>query len=212
MAAKGTSALARLPTIARVGIGCGFLLLVVIAYFIILYSDVSSSVRAAKNEEGQLREKLANARKTEFGYQHDLAELNDRKQRQRELNKILPEDAAYPAFLSAIQGVANVTGISLTAWSPIEQAREEFYAKVPMKLALEGRFHQVAKFLHGVGQLDRIINVEGIALSAPKATEDETKIQVECTAIAFRALPTETAAPAGKTPAKDAGKKKTKKK
>jgi type IV pilus assembly protein PilO len=205
MAAAKTSALARLPTIAKVGIGFGFVLLIAIAYFIVFYSDVSSSIRSAKSQEGGLRGKLADARKIEFAYHQDLAELNDRQQRQRELNKVLPEDAAYPAFLSAIQGVANVSGVALKAWAPMAEASEQFYAKVPMKLKLSGRFHQIAKFFYGVGQLDRIINIEDIVLGKPTIQDEDIVLDVDCMATAFRSV---AAAPA-KAPAK--GKPKGKK-
>ncbi len=188
MAATKTSALARLPAAAKVGIGVGFVLLVAIAYFIVLYSDVSSSIRSAKSQEGTLRGKLADARKIEFAYHQDLAELNDRQQRQRELNKVLPETAAYPAFLSSVQGVANVSSVNLEAWSPMPETSEQFYAKVPMKLRLTGRFHQIAKFFYGVGQLDRIINIEDIVLHDPEAVDEDIIIEVECLATAFRGI------------------------
>ena len=188
MAAAKTSTLARLPTIAKVGIGFGFVLLISIAYFIIFYSDVSSAIRSAKSQEGGLRGRLADARKIEFAYHQDLAELNDRQQRQRELNKVLPEDAAYPAFLSALQGVANVSGVSLKGWAPMEESTQQFYAKVPMKLKLSGRFHQIAKFFYGVGQLDRIINIEDIVLGKPTVTDEDIVIDVDCLATAFRSV------------------------
>jgi type IV pilus assembly protein PilO len=206
MAAAKSSALARLPSVAKVGIGVGFVLLVAIAYFIVFYSDVSSSIRSAKSEEGALRGKLADARKIEFAYHQDLAELNERQQRQRELNKVLPETAAYPAFLSSIQGVANVSGVNLVAWSPMAESNQQFYAKVPMKLQLQGRFHQIAKFFYGVGQLDRIINIEDIALGKPKVVEEDIVLSVDCLATAFRSV--EQAKRAPKKPAKKKGGKK----
>ncbi len=85
---------------------------------------------------------------------------------------------------------------------------EEFYAKVPMKLTLIGKFHQVAKFFHGVGQLDRIINVEDIRIKNPKVTGDEVQVEVECLATAFRSTrPGELAAKRrpGAAPAPGAG-------
>jgi len=115
MAAAKSSALSRIPTVAKFGIGLGFGVLTAIAYFIIFYSDVSSAIRSAKSQEGTLRNQLADARKIEVAYQQDLGELNDRQQRQREFNKVLPESASYPAFLSSIQGVANVSGVTCNA-------------------------------------------------------------------------------------------------
>jgi type IV pilus assembly protein PilO len=182
------SSLSRLPLVARLGIALGLLGLVGIAYFVVFYGDLATSIKAAENREKQLREELAEARKVEFAYQKDLAELNERQQRARELQKILPTDTEHPSFLSSIQGVATVTGVSLSAWTPQPELPDEFYARVPMKLELSGRYHQVAKFFHGVGQLDRIINMENISVTDPKAESDETQVKVEVLATAFRML------------------------
>jgi type IV pilus assembly protein PilO len=193
--ARQTSALAKLPLIAKVGVGAGAMLLVGIAYFVIFYGDIESSIKAAQGQEAQLRTDLGDARKNEFAYQKDLAELTDRQQRQRELNKVLPVDTEYPAFLSAVQSVANVSGIGLTAWAPQPEVAEQFYSRVPMKVSLVGRYHQVAKFFYGVGQLDRIINMENISLTDPKIQGDDVVVKTEALATAFRAL-SETAATA----------------
>lgn len=196
MAAKGQSALSRLPVAAKVGVGIAMLALVSVAYFIVFYSDVSGAIRAERAKETDLRGRLADQRKVEFAYHQDLAELNERTQRQRELSKILPETASYPAFLSALQGVANVSGVNLLGWTPMEESSAQFYAKVPMKLQLSGRFHQIAKFFAGVGQLDRIINISEIKLSEPKLEGEDVIVKAECLATAFRSLPAGAGAPA----------------
>src|SRR5450432_1033078 len=197
--ARQTSALAKLPLIAKVGVGAAAMLLVGIAYFVIFYGDIETSIKGAQGQENQLRTDLGDARKNEFAYQKDLAELTDRQQRQRELNKVLPVDTEYPAFLSAVQSVANVSGIGLTAWSPEPEVAEQFYSRVPMKVSLIGRYHQVAKFFYGVGQLDRIINMENISLTDPKLQGDDVVVKTEALATAFRALDeTNVANPADK--------------
>jgi type IV pilus assembly protein PilO len=194
--ARPTSALAKLPLIAKIGVGAGLLALVSVSYFVVFYGDIESSIKAAQGQEQTLRSGLAEARKNEFAYQKDLAELTDRQQRQRELNKVLPVDTEYPAFLSAVQTVANVSGISLTAWTPQPEVPDQFYARVPMKVSLIGRYHQVAKFFYGVGQLDRIINMENISLTDPKLQGDDVVVKTEALATAFRALDETKAAPA----------------
>jgi type IV pilus assembly protein PilO len=178
----------RLPLVAKLGIGAGLLLLIGLAYFVVFYGDLASAIKAAENKEKQLRDELSDARKVEFAYQKDLAELNERKQRASELQKILPVTAESPSFLSSVAGVATATGIGLSAWTPQAEVPEEFYARVPMKLELRGRFHQVAKFFYGVGQLDRIINMENISVTDPKVEGDETVVKVEVLATAFRML------------------------
>jgi type IV pilus assembly protein PilO len=187
-----SDALTRLPLLAKLAVGVGLVGVLAIAYFVVFYGDLSNSINTAKSEEQRLRKDLEEARKAEFAYEKDLAELTLREQRQRELNKMLPTNTEYPAFLSAVQNVANVTGVTLTAWSPSQEVPEQFYARVPMKLELSGRFHQVAKFFYGVGQLDRIINMENISLGDPKPVGDDIVLKVEGLATAFRAVETAT--------------------
>jgi type IV pilus assembly protein PilO len=179
----------------HVGVGVLAVVLIAGAYYLLLYSDISDQIDKQQRQSQSLRSELAQQKQAEVAYQKDLAELNERKQHQRELNLILPETTEHPAFLSSLQNVANVSGVTLLGWTPQEEVSQRFYAKVPMKLVLSGRYHQIAKFVHGVGQLDRIINVENIALSNPKPVGDEVVLKVDCLATAFHSIPLKQGAP-----------------
>lgn len=186
--AKAPSALSRLNLAAKIGIGAALMILSGVVYFVVFYGDVATSIKAEQGRERQLRDDLAEAQKAQHAYQLDLAELSDRQQRQRELNKILPATTEYPAFLSAVQSVANVAGVNLSAWTPQDEASEQFYARVPMRLELEGRYHQVAKFFYNVGQLDRIINMENISITDPHVKGDDVLVKVTALATAFHSV------------------------
>jgi type IV pilus assembly protein PilO len=192
--------LGRYPLVTKLGVGFIMAGITAVAYFLLFYGDVSDAIARQKKQEQTLRSDLTQAKQSEFEYHKDLAELTERQQRQRELNKILPETTEYPAFLSAVQGVANVSGVSLQGWSPQEEVAQKFFARVPMRLSLQGKFHQVAKFFYGVGQLDRIINIENISLLNPKTTGSEITIKVDCLATAFHTLATPAAKPASGKP------------
>ena len=183
-----SDSISKLPGPAKFGIALVLLGLTGVAYYVVFYGTLASEIQAAKAQEQQLGQELAQARKAEFAYQKDLAELTERQQRQRELNKVLPMASEYPAFLSAIQNVANVAGVQLAAWSPSTEVAEQYYARVPMKLTLVGRYHQVAKFFYGVSQLDRIINLENVMLTKPEVRGEDVMVQAETLATAFRAV------------------------
>jgi len=187
------SALAKLPVPARIGISAGLLVLFGLAYYVLFFSDIAGQIETTKANRMQLDSQLTAAKQAEQAYQKDLEELARRRERERELNKILPSTTEYPAFLSAVQSVANATGVDLIAWSPQPEVKEQYYARVPMTIELEGRFHQIAKFFYGIGQSDRIMNMENITLSRPKVVDQDVYLSVEGLATAFRAL--EDAAP-----------------
>jgi type IV pilus assembly protein PilO len=198
----------RLTTPMKFAVGAALLVIVAVAYFVVFYGDLANSIQAAQQQERELRGKLTEVRKLEFSYQKDMAELTERQQRQGELKKILPTETEYPSFLSALQGVANVSGVSLVAWTPQPEVNAQFYARVPMKLELEGRYHQVAKFFYGVGQLDRVINMENISLTRPTKQDGDYVESVSVLATAFRVLAQQDAPKNDKRPRGRAGGKK----
>lgn len=182
------SALARMPLAARIGVTLGVLVLAAVAYYIVFFSEISSKIASAKQRELTLKGELGKAQTAEVAYQQDLEELARRRERERELNKVLPPSTEYPAFLSSVQSVANSSGISLTAWSPQPEVKREYYARVPMKLEISGRFHQIAKFFYGIGQSDRIMNIENISITQPATRDSDVFLQVQALATAFRSL------------------------
>jgi type IV pilus assembly protein PilO len=192
--------LEKLNSSGKIAVGAVFVVLVAAAYYVLLFGDLETKITRARNQEKQHQTELADARQSEHLYQKDLAELTERQQRQNQLAKVLPNTTEYPAFLSAVQTVANVSGVVLSGWAPSPEQVDQFYARVPMKLTLEGRFHQIAKFFYGIGQLDRIINMENIAMQDPKIVESDVLVKVTALATAFRALSPEEGKTAKRPP------------
>ena len=184
----GVSSLSRLAPAAKGGLTVGALVLFGVGYYFLFHSEVENSLLVAQRTGITLTDDLNKARAEEQAFQKDLAELAEREQRQKELNQILPATTEYPQFLSAVQSAANDSGVSLSAWTPREKVPDKYYARVPMKVELTGRFHQIARFFYNVGQLDRIINMENISMTEPKKVDDEMVLKAEALATAFHVL------------------------
>jgi len=189
------SSLAKLSTPAKVGIGVLLVFLVGLLYWVVFYSDVSAKINAAQNAQSRLRSELATQQQNQTSYLQDKDELATHQQRQASLNKALPEQTEAPAFLSALQQVANVSGVDLKAWQPMDEQTQAFYAKFPMRLELNGRFHQIAKFAYEAGRVERIINIENIEMSDPKLEGDEVKVKAKCLATTFHSVKAKPPAP-----------------
>lgn len=185
-----------LSLVAKLGIGLAFVLLVAGAYFVVFFGDVSSQIETKTAELAEQQTKLNEAEAAKREYNKDLAEKARLEALARKQKKVLPDEAEMPTFLSTLQTVATTAGATLASWSPGEEVKEEFYAKVPMELRLTGKYHQIAKFFYGIGQVDRIINTENILVRVKQTTAQEkgfeddkgTMVEVECLATAFRSL------------------------
>jgi type IV pilus assembly protein PilO len=188
----------------KLAVGVLFIGLVAAAYLFVFYGEIESDIETTERTLAQRKSELEKAKVADRAYNKDLTELERRKQLARKQQKILPDEAESPAFLSTVQTVATISGVKLTSWTPQDEVPQAFYAKVPMQLQLKGKFHQVAKFFYGVGQVDRIINMENIDIRVDKRSqqqrdkklttsrspldEDSVTVKVKCLATAFRAL------------------------
>ena len=177
--------LAKVAMPARVGIGVAVVVVAALTYWVLFYTAVDADIRKQRNTTTALGSELSSQKQAQASYFADRDELALRQQRQRELNKVLPETTEQAAFLSAVQQVSNVSGIDLKSWTPLEERQEAFFTKVPMSLVMSGRFHQVAKFAYEMGKLDRIINVENIELSLPHKEGDDVVLSARCLATTF---------------------------
>jgi type IV pilus assembly protein PilO len=197
-----SSPLARWPGFVKVLLGAGFLSLVGVTYWVGFHADDAARVGAARRRAVELRSELTKLQQEQATYVADRGELELCQQRAREQGRLLPTEAQQASFLSAVQQAANASGIDLKGWSPLEEQPQAFYAKVPMRLEISGRFHQIAKFTWELGRPEvdrRIINVEDIELSDPKVVGDDVIVTGKCLATAFHMLP--SAQPASTRPA-----------
>jgi type IV pilus assembly protein PilO len=173
---------------AKVGVGVALSAVVMFAYWFIFYSDVSSKIAGAERQKSSLHDQLTQQQQAQASYFADRGELALREQRARELNKVLPADAEEDAFLSSVQQASNIAGIDLKGYAPVAEVAQPFYAKMPMKIELTGKFHQIAKFAYELGKVDRVINVENIEMAEPAVVGDEVVLKGRCLATAFHAI------------------------
>jgi type IV pilus assembly protein PilO len=188
VAAAKKPILTKLGAPAKILVGLLMLGLPAIGYYVVFHSEIQAEINAAKAKKQNLDFELESAEKAEHAYRKDLEELRERERRRSELVKVLPVSTEYPAFLASVQNVANLVGVELTAWTPQEEIPEQFYARVPMRIELSGRYHRLAKFFYNVGQVERIINMENIVLKDPEVVDGEVTLKVAVLATAFHAV------------------------
>src|SRR3954469_978456 len=202
----------RLPIAGKIGVGAVLCALLGVAYYVLLHTDVAARIDRERGKTAELQTELSRQRQSQASYFADRDELAMRQQKQRELNKVLPTETEAATFLSALQAVSNISGIDLKAWTPQEEVPQAFFAKVPMRLQITGRFHQIAKFVYEVGKQDRIINMENLELSDPKVEGEDVVLKASCLATTFHLIkkapppPAPGAPGAARAPAPPGGK------
>lgn len=179
-----------LPSWGKTLVLLGVLALLGGAYYALIYSNISSDLESARAKKEQLQGQIRDAERREKQYLELTQELANREADDRQNRRILPEDAEIAAFLQDLNRVAELSGLTIRLVEPRPEQRQELYSKIPVVLALTGRFHQLTKFFYNVSKLDRAISLENIRMTQPKQLPSgEVLINVDVRATTYRRPP-----------------------
>lgn len=162
--------------------------LIVFAYVFMRYVPGKTEIKNLQNRLSKLEVDLAEKKAIADNlpkFQEEVARLDEELQKQL---KRLPNQSEIPKILRTISNLGKKVGLEFTTFSPGADIRRDFYAEVPLRISVIGNYHQVALFFDKLGQLDRIINVQGINLSAPRQSGGKTVVTTNATLVTYRFL------------------------
>ena len=117
--------------------------------------------RIAELEDQIRRGEAAKAQLPEL--QEKVARLEQQLDR---LLTILPERRNVEVLLRQFRALAERGDFNLLRVTPGREIEQEFFNEWPITLTLEGTYHNLAKFFDRMSRFTRIINVDGLRLSA----------------------------------------------
>ena len=199
--AKPGGGVGRAQGLQILGLAGVLFLLLGIGYYLGFYRSLAEDIENAEAQRTTLLSQETTWTTKQRAYRGDVEELNLRRARSREQVKILPTEADMDAFMDNLNSIADLSGLSILSTQPEnEQPQEGFYARLPVRLEVRGRYFQLAKFLFNIGRVDRIINMQNLVLAEPELVDNEVVLKAKILATTFRALP-ETEPAAGATAA-----------
>ena len=68
-------------------------------------------------------------------------------------------------LLTDISNLGKTAGIEIKSFKREDERIHDFYAEVPIAVAFEGRYHDIARFFDLVAKLPRIVNMGSIQMS-----------------------------------------------
>jgi type IV pilus assembly protein PilO len=153
-----------------------------------LISPTRTEIQAAHDEQDRLE--------GERDENRDIAENRDRWEKNVErLNeelakaiKELPNEREIPELLRRVSSIGKKIGLEFLLFQPLPENPRDFYAEVPVKLKIEGSYHEVATFFDRIGKLNRIVNVRDISLHDPAERGGKIVLTIEGTAVTYRFL------------------------
>ncbi|GAA0793770.1 type 4a pilus biogenesis protein PilO [Marinobacterium sediminicola] len=92
-------------------------------------------------------------------------QMADVEGRFAELLKQLPTDKEVPGLLEDITEIGQAAGLEFTLIQLEPERKEQFYVELPIRIMVQGNYHQMGEFVSGVAAIKRIVTLHDFSLS-----------------------------------------------
>jgi type IV pilus assembly protein PilO len=177
--------LTKLPWYAQIG---AFLLLAVAGAGVFYYYEemparADMEIRAAqlKAMKVDIQKGLATASQLD----KFKADVDGLESRLESLRAVLPEEKDAADLLRRMQTVATQSNLQIKTFTPGATVTKQLHAEWPIKLELEGTYHNLATFFDRVGKFTRIVNITGLEVKGRDKPNANATISATCVATTF---------------------------
>lgn len=172
----------------RMMVGAGLIVLVFGAYWYFVLSGRRAETASVAAKVVDLRDQRASKQKLVANMGQLQETVRELGAQLKQAEAQLPDSKEIPDLLSNISSAGRDSGLEMISFRQKAEQLKDFYAEVPVEVAVRGNYHQVATFFDRVGKLDRIVNVGDIAIQGPKREGDVMIVDTACSAVTFRFL------------------------
>lgn len=180
--------IASLPLVYRIILSLVLVALVFGGFWQFIYEDVRIKQSSLVEEIETLENKILSQQKIAKNLNKYKVEVKELDLKLAGVLRELPDKKEVEGFLRSISVLAVDTGLEVLEFTPSREKKNEFFAQLPVKMKLEGNFHQLATFFDEVAHLPRIVNINAITINILTENEDEVIIRADCIATTFRYL------------------------
>lgn len=171
------------------GLAAAVVLLTIGNYFG-LVSDIEDTIVRQKAQQTTLDLTLTEKQAIAQNLNEKRLEMDRLEQKLADALTELPDKKDLDELLAQLNDVGRKAGLEISAVEPGSESSVGFYNKIPIKMTVQGNYHEIAMFMQEVANLRRIVNVSNIKLgilsNASTAGGDKVLLAGDFQATTFR--------------------------
>jgi len=156
-----------------------------------VYRSKATTLKTAEAKEVELKQ-------TFEAKQRRAANLNAYKAQLKEMEvsfgamlRQLPSRTEVPSLLVDISQTGLAAGLEERLFQPSGEIKKDFYAELPIKIRLQGGYHDLAQFVSGIAALPRIVTLHDVSIQ-PEKNAGGNSLVLDVTAKTYRYLEEES--------------------
>jgi len=192
--ASAFDSIERLPVWQRLmawlifGVAIGFI------WFFLFYVDAVEAREGAEAGLAKATVELERLEKKKANFLEEQRQQEEREAKLRERMEVLPMNAStVDNLMATFQQKARQVGLSFDRWDSETEQRQDFYARLPIKVKASGTWPQVGEFFRQLYELQQIVSVENLVFVGgdPAEGDDHPVLDIEFEAVTYRFMSAE---------------------
>jgi type IV pilus assembly protein PilO len=196
----------KLPQNQKIALVVGVVVLMLGLYWYLFFQSKQQELAAGNQKLVQLQNQLAEDRTLAADLPRFKEELKRLKAELDEALRQLPNNKELPVLLTDITTLGKNAGLEFKSFIPQPEVKKDFYAEVPINIALVGGFHELATFFDQLSRLDRIVSIKNFSIAHVEIKNDQVTLNISGQALTYRFMTPEEAAAVAAAAAKTARK------
>lgn len=148
--------------------------------------NTKEKIETRREEYQKLQTKLKKTRAVVKRKEEANRKLRLVSQKWKQAKRMLPEDSSIPGLLKTVTKLASSAEVKIDHFKPGSKNTKDKYIEIPIAMTITGSYHNVVRFIAGINNMERIINIRGIELGDSKGEgTKEFVIKAEFTAVAY---------------------------
>lgn len=164
------------------------LVLCLLIYWSWVYSPIATMLTERRGKLVELETQRDNKMRQVAQLESLRKQVKELDAKLKEALAQLPDQKEIPELLSTVSSLGRESGLEILLFRQKAEVLQDFYAEVPVEMAMKGSYAQLTEFFDRVGKLNRIVNVKDIAMKSPVISEGRVTLSTGCNAVTFRFL------------------------
>ena len=175
--------------IKLVGIVLVGIALLFAGYWFIISDELDAHAESQKKEQG-LRETYLNKKALAINLSVYKLQMEEMHQTFGTMLRQLPNTNEVPDLLIDITQAGLGRGLEFVLFKPEKERPIDFYAELPIRLTVNGTYHELGQFVSDVAALPRIVTLSDISIGG--SSEKSNKLTMSALAKTYRYVEIET--------------------
>lgn len=182
-------AVLKLPLSKRILIVAAVNLLVAAAVYSLLIGPKYSEVAQLRGQLQELAVKLDENRQIAADIPKYIRDKEEMEAKLAAAVAQLPNAKEIPDLIDGISDSGEKSGLKILLFKPGKEVARGFYAEVPVKMTVEGRYESLYDFSLKIGGLPRIVNLGAMDIKSQGHKNRVPVLKSDFTATTFRFIP-----------------------